>query len=68
MLPLKTKRVLMHAAPSAVLLLTLVAAPAIAQDETCLACHGDKGLKSEAGRSIFVDPAKHKASVHGALG
>lgn len=42
--------------------------PARAQDETCLACHGEKEMKSEAGRSIYVDAAKHKASVHGVVG
>jgi len=58
---------------TAVLFLTLLAGPAASRpaaagDEDCLVCHGDKGLKSEAGRSIYVDAAKHKASVHGALG
>jgi len=38
-----------------------------AKDETCLACHGQKGMKSVAGNDIFVDPAKHGASVHGSL-
>lgn len=36
-------------------------------DADCLACHGDKDLKSESGRSVFVDPAKHEASVHAGL-
>ncbi len=38
------------------------------QDETCLACHGQAGMKSEKGRSISIDPAKHASSVHGILG
>ena len=37
-------------------------------DSDCLACHGQKDLKSGAGRSVFVDAAKHKASVHSILG
>lgn len=36
-------------------------------DENCLACHGQNGMTSPAGKSIFVDPAKHTASVHGVL-
>jgi predicted CXXCH cytochrome family protein len=34
-------------------------------DEDCLSCHSDPGLQSGAGRSVAVDPAKFKASVHG---
>jgi cytochrome b subunit of formate dehydrogenase len=37
-------------------------------DADCLACHGQKDLKSSAGKSVFVDAAKHKASVHSILG
>jgi formate dehydrogenase gamma subunit len=37
------------------------------QDESCLACHSQAGMKSDAGRSISIDPAKHAASVHGTL-
>jgi len=37
------------------------------QDETCLACHGQPGFKSGAGKNISVDPAKHSASAHGSL-
>ena len=33
-------------------------------DADCLACHGQLDLKSEKGRSVSVDPAKHKAGVH----
>ncbi|HTS13434.1 MAG TPA: cytochrome b/b6 domain-containing protein [Candidatus Limnocylindrales bacterium] len=36
-------------------------------DSDCLACHGQKDLKSSAGRSVFVDEAKHKASAHAVL-
>jgi cytochrome b subunit of formate dehydrogenase len=46
----------------------LWALPAIAADQDCLACHGDPGMKSDSGRSLHVDPAKHKSSVHGDLG
>ncbi len=38
------------------------------QDEACLACHGQEGMKSDAGKDIFVNPAKHAASLHGVLG
>jgi formate dehydrogenase gamma subunit len=38
------------------------------QDETCLACHGQPGMTSAAGKSISIDPGKHAASVHGTLG
>ncbi len=36
-------------------------------DTECLACHSQTDLKSEKGSSVFVDPAKHKTSVHGDL-
>ncbi|MGO8986106.1 MAG: cytochrome c3 family protein [Terriglobales bacterium] len=36
-------------------------------DQECLACHGQAGMKSDAGRSISIDPAKHAASAHAAL-
>ncbi len=36
-------------------------------DATCLTCHGQPGLKSDSGRSVYVDPAKHNAGVHAAL-
>jgi len=36
-------------------------------DSNCLACHSQPDLKSDSGRSLFVDPAKHKASVHADL-
>lgn len=33
-------------------------------DSDCLACHGQADLKSEKGLSVYVDPEKHKSSVH----
>ena len=33
-------------------------------DSDCLACHSQPDLKSEKGRSVYVDPAKHSAGVH----
>ena len=42
--------------------------PALASDQECLACHGDPSMKSESGKSLHVDAAKHKTSVHGDLG
>jgi predicted CXXCH cytochrome family protein len=41
-----------------------VAAATVTNDD-CLACHSDPGLKSGAGASVAVDPAKFQASVHG---
>jgi len=38
------------------------------QDEACLACHGQEGMKSEKGKDISIHPEKHAASVHGILG
>jgi hypothetical protein len=46
----------------------LWALPALASDEECLACHGAAGMKSESGKSLQVDAAKHRNSVHGDLG
>ena len=46
----------------------LWALPALAADQDCLACHSDPGMKSASGRSLHVDPIKHKSSVHGDLG
>jgi formate dehydrogenase gamma subunit len=42
--------------------------PASVPDSDCLACHGQSDLKSEKGRSLFVDPEKHKASIHADVG
>jgi formate dehydrogenase gamma subunit len=46
------------------------AARAQSPDETCLACHGTPDIQTMATKpgSFFVDPARHKASVHGPLG
>jgi len=44
------------------------AAASSAADQECLACHGEAGMKSGAGRSISIDPAKHAASAHAVLG
>jgi cytochrome b subunit of formate dehydrogenase len=55
----------MFATLAAALFLTL--APSAGDDE-CLACHGQKEMKSESGRSISVDAANLKASVHDGLG
>jgi len=52
--------------PAAAFYLMLAVAPPANQD--CLACHGDKGMKSSTGKSLYVDSEKHSASVHGDLG
>ena len=38
------------------------------EDEACLACHGQPGMKSEAGKDIAIRPDQHAASAHGILG
>jgi formate dehydrogenase gamma subunit len=43
-------------------------APPNKKDEACLACHGSAGMKSEKGKDIFINPAKHAASAHSVLG
>jgi formate dehydrogenase gamma subunit len=47
--------------------LLLLAPAGRAQDEMCLACHGEKGMTDAKGKSLFVDAAKLKASIHGPL-
>src|ERR1700756_5474767 len=37
------------------------------QDESCLACHGQAGMKSEKGKDISIRPEAHAASAHGIL-
>jgi formate dehydrogenase gamma subunit len=64
-----------------VVLLLLICFPALAgagrqekpaqplkQDEPCLACHGQPGMKSEKGRGISIRPEKHASSAHRILG
>jgi nitrate/TMAO reductase-like tetraheme cytochrome c subunit len=43
----------------------LSSSAAAQSDDDCLTCHEDKDLKSEAGRSLFVDQAGFQNSVHG---
>jgi cytochrome b subunit of formate dehydrogenase/nitrate/TMAO reductase-like tetraheme cytochrome c subunit len=38
-----------------------------AEDADCLACHGERDLESEGGRSLFVDGSRLGAAVHGGL-
>src|ERR1039458_5496632 len=47
---------------------SISAAATPAGDQECLACHGQAGMKSDAGKSISINPAKHEASAHGVLG
>ena len=51
-----------------IMIATMGATPAFGADQDCLACHSDPGMKSESGKSLHIDPAKHKSSVHGDLG
>jgi hypothetical protein len=53
---------------AAVLLIFLSLSAAAQSDEDCLTCHEDKGLKSEAGKPMFVDQAKFQGSIHGQAG
>jgi formate dehydrogenase gamma subunit len=41
--------------------------PSAKQDQACLACHGQAGMKSEKGKDISILPEKHAASAHGIL-
>ncbi len=53
---------------SLAMILTLaLPAFAAAADQECLACHGEAGMKSAAGKNISIDPAKHEASAHAVL-
>jgi len=52
----------------ALILTSALAAFAAAADQECLACHGEAGMKSAAGKNISIDPARHKASAHAVLG
>ncbi len=53
----------------ALVYLTLaVPAPASTADQGCLACHGQAGMKSDKGKDIYINPAKHAASAHAILG
>ncbi|MGC2420261.1 MAG: cytochrome b/b6 domain-containing protein [Candidatus Acidiferrales bacterium] len=36
-------------------------------DADCLACHGQKDLKAESGRSVYIDETKHLSSAHSIL-
>ena len=38
-----------------------------AADQECLACHGEAGMKSSAGKDISINPAKHASSAHSIL-
>lgn len=44
-----------------------VARAAGPSDADCLTCHADREARSSSGRSLHVDAARHKQSVHGAL-
>jgi predicted CXXCH cytochrome family protein len=45
-------------------------APAVAgqADNDCLTCHGDSGLKTDQGRSLYIDSSVFGASIHGQAG
>ena len=42
--------------------------PTLKQDEPCLACHGQGGMKSEKGKDISIRPESHASSAHGIFG
>jgi cytochrome b subunit of formate dehydrogenase len=44
-----------------------LAATARGDDADCLACHNDRDLKNDAGRSVFVDPAHLRGTAHDGL-
>jgi hypothetical protein len=39
----------------------------VSQDRQCLECHGQEGLKSASGRSLYENAAKRKSGIHSAL-
>jgi len=47
------------------LVIWIASAGLAAGNDDCLTCHGDKDLKSARGQSMFLDPDKFQASVHG---
>jgi len=49
----------------AVLLMFLVSPAAAQSDEDCLTCHEDKDLRSQAGKTMYVDRAEFQGSIHG---
>ena len=49
-------------------ILICASASALPADDECLACHSQAGMKSNAGKNITIDPAKHAASAHAVLG
>jgi len=53
------------AAAAAVAAVPAAAAAAGVTNDDCLACHSDPGLRSDAGKSVAVDPEKFKGSIHG---
>jgi nitrate/TMAO reductase-like tetraheme cytochrome c subunit len=53
---------------SAALLVWVSPRAAAQSDEDCLTCHEESDLKSEAGRSVFVNPAEFEGSIHGQAG
>ena len=50
------------------LILLILALPAAAADQDCLACHGTAGMKSDKGQDIYINPTRHAASAHAILG
>ena len=55
---------------SVLLLLTLLAAPASAEEitsEACLACHGNEGFASPSGKPLYTNAEAFNKSVHGSL-
>ncbi len=56
--------------PFGILAVSLLCSPmtrAVGADEQCLACHGEAGMKSDSGKSLHVDAAKFKGSIHASL-
>src|SRR5579863_7792909 len=42
-------------------------APQAIPDSDCMTCHSQPDLKSSRGTSVFVEEARHKASMHSVL-
>jgi predicted CXXCH cytochrome family protein len=50
--------------PAAVLAAAPIQPARAGSNDDCLACHNDKGLKSAAGKSVFIDPGNFSSSIH----
>jgi predicted CXXCH cytochrome family protein len=62
------RRFLLPIVSAGAALLFLIAPAASQSNEDCLGCHQDQELKTEAGKSMYLDMARFLASSHGQAG